>query len=137
VTNNLVELSRDGEIAVILINNPPVNALGPGVAEGIAEAIENVVQDSQTKAALLMGAGKTFIAGADIKEFGKITLGQRAGSELGRLLSKLEDCPKPTIPRVQQIKDAPSNARARDRSGVDRQPREPLAMKNRVAKCGL
>jgi len=100
VTNNLVELSSDGEIAVILINNPPVNALGPGVAEGIAEAIENVVQDSQTKAAVLMGAGKTFIAGADIKEFGKITSGQRAGSGLGRLLSKLEDCPKPIVAAI-------------------------------------
>ena len=100
MTNNLVELSSDGEIAVILINNPPVNALGPGVAEGIAEAIENVVQDSQTKAAVLMGAGKTFIAGADIKEFGKITSGQRAGSGLGRLLSKLEDCPKPIVAAI-------------------------------------
>ncbi len=100
MTNNLVELSRDGEIAVILINNPPVNALGPGVAEGIAEAIENVVQDSQTKAAVLMGAGKTFIAGADIKEFGKITSGQRADSGLGRLLAKLEDCPKPIVAAI-------------------------------------
>ena len=100
MTNNLVELSSDGEIAVILINNPPVNALGPGVAEGIAEAIENVVQDSQTKAAVLMGAGKTFVAGADIKEFGKITSGQRAGSGLGRLLSKLEDCPKPIVAAI-------------------------------------
>ena len=100
MTNNLVELSSDGEIAVILINNPPVNALRPAVAEGIAEAIENVVQDSQTKAAVLMGAGKTFIAGADIKEFGKITSGQRAGSGLGRLLSKLEDCPKPIVAAI-------------------------------------
>jgi 3-hydroxyacyl-CoA dehydrogenase len=100
VTNNFVELIRDGEIVVILINNPPVNALGPGVAEGIAEAIENVVQDSQTKAAVLMGAGKTFIAGADIKEFGKITSGQRAGSGLGRLLAKLEDCPKPIVAAI-------------------------------------
>ena len=100
MTNNLVELSRDGEIALILINNPPVNALAPGVAEGIAEAIENVVQDSHTKAAVLMGAGKTFIAGADIKEFGKITSGQRAGSGLGRLLSNLEDCPKPIVAAI-------------------------------------
>ena len=100
MNNNLVELSRDGKIALILINNPPVNALGPGVAEGIAEAIENVVQDSHTKAAVLMGAGKTFIAGADIKEFGKITSGQRAGSGLGRLLSNLEDCPKPIVAAI-------------------------------------
>lgn len=100
MSNNLVELSRDGEIAVILISNPPVNALSPGVPEGITEAIEKFVQDSQMKAAVLMGAGKTFVAGADIKEFGKITSGQRAGSGLRRLLSKLEDCPKPIIAAI-------------------------------------
>jgi 3-hydroxyacyl-CoA dehydrogenase len=100
VSNNLVEVSRDNEIAVILINNPPVNALGPGVPEGVAEAIDNFVQDNQTKAAVLMGAGKTFVAGADIKEFGKITSGQRAGSGLGRLLSKLEDCRKPIVAAI-------------------------------------
>ena len=100
MSNNLVELGRDGEIAVILINNPPVNALGPGVMEGIDEAIEKFIHDSQLKAAVLMGSGKGFVAGADIKEFGKITAGQSAGSGLGRLLSKLEDCHKPIVAAI-------------------------------------
>src|SRR5499427_5736930 len=100
VTSNLVQVSKDGEIAVITINNPPVNALSPGVPEGIAEAIEILAADSQVKAAVLMGAGKTFVAGADIKEFGKITSGERRGSELVELLLKMEDCPKPLVAAI-------------------------------------
>ena len=100
MTSNLVEVSKDGEIAVITINNPPVNALSPGVPEGIAEAIEIVAADRQVKAAVLMGAGKTFVAGADIKEFGKITSGERRGSELVELLLKMEDCPKPLVAAI-------------------------------------
>src|SRR5262252_9532784 len=100
VTSNLVQVSKDGEIAVITINNPPVNALSPGVPEGIAEAIEILAADSQVKAAVLMGAGKTFVAGADIKELGKITSGERRGSELVELLLKMEDCPKPLVAAI-------------------------------------
>jgi 3-hydroxyacyl-CoA dehydrogenase len=100
VKSNLVEVSRDGDIAVITINNPPVNALSPGVPEGIAEAIESIASDNQVMAAVLMGAGKTFVAGADIREFGKITSGERRGSELGQLLLKMEDCPKPIVAAI-------------------------------------
>jgi len=88
VTNDLVRVSRDGEIAVITINNPPVNALSPGVPEGIAEAIESIAADNQVKAAVLIGAGKTFVAGADIKEFGKITSGERRGSDQAGLSAR-------------------------------------------------
>src|ERR1700740_3595031 len=95
VTSNLVQISKDGEIAVITINNPPVNALSPGVPEGIAEAIDSIAADNQVKAAVLIGAGKTFVAGADIKEFGKITGGERPGSGLVQLLLKMGDCPEP------------------------------------------
>jgi len=100
VTSNLVQISKDGEIAVITINNPPVNALSPGVPEGIAEAIDSIAADHQVKAAVLIGAGKTFVAGADIKEFGKITGGERRGSGLVQLLLKLEDCPKPLVAAI-------------------------------------
>src|SRR6516162_653258 len=100
VTSNLVQVSKDGEIAVITINNPPVNALSPGVPEGIAEAIEIIAADSQVKAVVLMGAGKTFVAGADIREFGKITSGERRGSELVQLLLKVEDCRKPLVAAI-------------------------------------
>src|SRR5215831_13853957 len=72
----LVQLTRENDIAIITINNPPVNALSPGVPEGISEAIDQVSKDASVKAALLIGGGRTFVAGADIKEFGKITSGQ-------------------------------------------------------------
>ena len=75
--SSLVRLSRDkGEIAIITIDNPPVNALSPGVPEGIASAIEEINNDPSVKAAVLIGAGRTFVAGADIKEFGKMTSGR-------------------------------------------------------------
>jgi 3-hydroxyacyl-CoA dehydrogenase len=96
--SDLVQLTRDNGVAVITINNPPVNALSPGVPEGIAAAIEQIDKDDTVKAAALIGGGKTFIAGADIKEFGKITSGKAGGGlELPTLLLKIEDCRKPVV----------------------------------------
>ena len=73
--NNLVKVSRDNDVAVITIDNPPVNALSPGVPEGIAAAIDEINCDPAVKAAVVIGGGRTFVAGADIKEFGKMTSG--------------------------------------------------------------
>src|SRR5690348_5759804 len=96
--SDLVQFSKDSEIAVITINNPPVNALSPGVPEGIAAAIERIAEDETVKAGVLIGGGKTFVAGADIKEFGKITSGKSSGGlELPSLLLKIEDCRKPIV----------------------------------------
>jgi 3-hydroxyacyl-CoA dehydrogenase len=96
--SDLVQLTKDNGIAVITINNPPVNALSPGVPEGIAAALELIDRDDSVKAAVLIGGGKTFVAGADIKEFGKITSGKSGGGlELPSLLLKIEDCPKPVV----------------------------------------
>jgi len=96
--SDLVQLTRDKDIAIITINNPPVNAIGPGVPEGISEAIKEITEDEKVKAGVLIGGGRTFVAGADIKEFGKITSGKterRAG--LLPLLRQIEDCPKPVV----------------------------------------
>jgi 3-hydroxyacyl-CoA dehydrogenase len=99
--SDLVSLTRDGEIGIITINNPPVNALSPGVPEGIAAALETVNSDRDIKAAILIGGGRTFIAGADIKEFGKITSGERKeGVAFLPLLMSIEDCPKPMIAAI-------------------------------------
>ncbi len=96
--SDLVQLTKDNGIAIITINNPPVNALSPGVPEGIAAAIEQIDKDESVKAAVLIGGGKTFVAGADIKEFGKITSGKPgAGIELTAFLLKIEDCRKPVV----------------------------------------
>jgi 3-hydroxyacyl-CoA dehydrogenase len=96
--SELVQLTRDNGIAVITINNPPVNALSHGVPEGISEAIEQIQKDDGVKAAVLIGGGSTFVAGADIKEFGKITSGKsQRGEGFVTLLRRIEDCRKTIV----------------------------------------
>jgi 3-hydroxyacyl-CoA dehydrogenase len=97
---DLVQLTSDNGIAVITINNPPVNALSPGVPEGISEALDQIAQNAGVKAAVLIGGGRTFVAGADIKEFGKVTSGKSRGLGLLPLLLKIEDSTKPVIVAV-------------------------------------
>ena len=99
--SELVSFIRDGEIGIITVNNPPVNALSPGVPEGIMESIDKAEGDEAVRAVVLIGAGKTFIAGADIREFGKITSGEKErGEGLHPLTRKLEGCSKPVIAAI-------------------------------------
>src|SRR5499427_9225669 len=96
--SDLVQLTKDNEIAIITVNNPPVNALSPGVPEGISDAIDKIGKDSSVKAAVLIGGGRTFVAGADIKEFGKITSGKsERGIAFLPLLLRIEDSSKPVV----------------------------------------
>jgi len=95
--SELVSLSSDGDVAVITINNPPVNALSPGVPEGIGAHMRTAAEDSAVRAIVIIGGGRTFIAGADIKEFGKVTSGEKKGGSLHPLLATIEDCPKPVV----------------------------------------
>jgi len=77
----LASLNRESEVGVVTVDNPPVNALGPGVAEGIIDALKQGNADPSIKAMVLIGAGRSFIAGADIRRFGtgraRLPLGQR------------------------------------------------------------
>ncbi len=99
--SELVSLTRDGEIGVITVDNPPVNALSPGVPEGIAAAVERIKNDDSIKGGVLIGAGRTFIAGADIKEFGKITSGQRKRDlNFLEVIKAIEDSPKPMVAAI-------------------------------------
>ena len=68
---NLVYFERHGDIGVVIIDNPPVNALSPGVPEGIVKHIDAGAADPAIKAMVVIGAGRSFIAGADIRQFGK------------------------------------------------------------------
>src|ERR1700692_186422 len=95
--SDLVQLTKQNDIAVITINNPPVNALSPGVPEGISEALDQIEKDDTVKAAVLIGGGLTCVAGADIKEFGKMTAGKKRGAGLLPLLLKIEDSTKPIV----------------------------------------
>jgi 3-hydroxyacyl-CoA dehydrogenase len=96
--DDLVQLTRDEDVAIITINNPPVNALSPGVAKAIGQTIAQVSHDDGVQAVVLIGGGRTFIAGADIKEFGKITSGKtQRGAGLLPLLLQIEDVRRPVV----------------------------------------
>ena len=96
--SELVQFSDTGGVAVITINNPPVNALSPGVPEGILEAILRIDANETIQSAVIIGGGSTFIAGADIKEFGKLTSGIRErGAGMLPMLLRIEDCRKPVV----------------------------------------
>ena len=97
MSNDLVLFSRDGEIGVVTVNNPPVNALSPGVPEEIVAHIQAAAADEEVKAIVVIGAGRTFVAGADIREFGKITAGKRDRLRLEPQLRIIENCAKPVI----------------------------------------
>ncbi len=99
--NELVSLTKDGDLGIITVNNPPVNALSPGVPEGIGEALAEIIKDDSIKAGILIGGGRTFIAGADIKEFGKVTSGQKKeGVTFLDLLFDIESSPKPMVAAI-------------------------------------
>lgn len=69
--NDLVSIERIDDVALICINNPPVNAAGYVVRSGLQDAVERLNTEGSVKAIAVYGAGRTFVAGADIKEFGK------------------------------------------------------------------
>lgn len=86
------------DCGVITINYPPINALSPGVPEGIQAAVEAFEKDDAIQAIVLIGGGRTFIAGADINEFGKITSGQKRDlTGIQNALRALENCSKPVV----------------------------------------
>jgi 3-hydroxyacyl-CoA dehydrogenase len=91
--DDLVSLRRDGAVAVITINNPPVNALGHAVRSGLSQAFAQARDDDQVKAIVLTGAGRTFSGGADITEFGKPP--QSPG--LITVIDEIDTIEKPTI----------------------------------------
>jgi 3-hydroxyacyl-CoA dehydrogenase len=94
----LVKFTVESGVGLITIDNPPVNALSPGVPEGIAAAIERAVHDPAVAAVVLIGAGRTFVAGADIKQLEEQAHGRGPGApNLHQLLKSIEDCPKPVV----------------------------------------
>jgi 3-hydroxyacyl-CoA dehydrogenase len=93
----VVRLEKDGDIGVIIVNYPPVNALGPGVAEGIIECLNTANADPSIKAMVLMGDGRSFIAGADIRGFDanrrRMPVGERTYDIMDR-------SPKPVVAAI-------------------------------------
>ena len=93
--NSVTTLTQDGDVAVITLNSPPVNALSAKVREGLYEGFKAAIA-SPAKAIVLICEGRTFIAGADITEFG----GAMAGPSLFDVQGMMEDAPKPVIAAI-------------------------------------
>lgn len=91
-----VTLTRDGDIAVVTVDNPPVNALGTAVRQGLYKAMEEVDADDGIKAAVIIGAGRTFPAGADIREFGQAP----QPPALFEVCTRIEETTKPVIAAI-------------------------------------
>ena len=91
--NASVDLQRDGELAVVTVDNPPVNALKHEVRAGLAEALRQARADGAVKAVVISCAGRTFFAGADITEFGK----PPQAPSLHDVIAAIEAIPKPVI----------------------------------------
>ncbi|MGF6313454.1 3-hydroxyacyl-CoA dehydrogenase [Bradyrhizobium sp. i1.8.4] len=94
--NKMVKFDRYDVVAVVTVNNPPVNALSVAVEDGIMECVNAAIADPEVKGVLLTCAGRTFIAGADITEFGK----PRKPSAWDDLLAALEQSPKPIVAAI-------------------------------------
>lgn len=91
-----VTLEKDGDVAVIIVNNPPVNALSWHVRQGLEDNFGAALADDSVKAIVLRCAGATFIAGADISEFGK----PPRGPDFNAVLNSIEAASKPVVAAI-------------------------------------
>ena len=88
-----VTYERKENIGIITVNNPPVNALSQAVRAGLSDCLKEALNDSAAEAVIVTGGGRTFMAGADISEFGKPTM----SPDLNSVIFEYEDSSKPTI----------------------------------------
>ena len=94
--NEVTNLEVNSNIAVLTLNSPPVNALSASVREGLHDGVKQTVEDESIKAVVLICEGRTFIAGADITEFGQAP----KGPSLFDVLDMIENSPKPVISAI-------------------------------------
>src|SRR5204863_7593904 len=89
-------MRRDGNVAIVTVDNPPVNALRHGVRQGLYACFKEARDDASVEAIVVTGAGRTFVAGADITEFGKPS----QPPSLMDVISLIDDIQQPTIAAV-------------------------------------
>lgn len=94
--NAVTDLSIERNVAIVTLNSPPVNALSALVREGLATAFRSASADPEVQAIVLICEGKTFIAGADISEFGK----PMVGPSIREVQDAIESAPKPVIAAI-------------------------------------
>ncbi|HWE98430.1 MAG TPA: enoyl-CoA hydratase-related protein, partial [Caulobacteraceae bacterium] len=94
--NPVTRYDLEGDVGVITLNSPPVNALSFNVRDGLAGGMAAALADERAKAVVIVCEGRTFIAGADITEFG----GPQRGASLYDVQNAIEDSPKPVIAAI-------------------------------------
>jgi 3-hydroxyacyl-CoA dehydrogenase len=92
----VVDYAVEGTVAVLTIDSPPVNALSARVRGGVLDGVRRAAADDAVEAVLLICAGRTFVAGADITEFGKPPL----PPSLAEVMAGIEDSPKPVVAAI-------------------------------------
>jgi 3-hydroxyacyl-CoA dehydrogenase len=95
-TTSPISTRKHGDVLIILSNNPPVNALGAAVRQGLVDAIEQAEADDSVRAVVIACEGQTFFAGADITEFGKPPV----MPWLPQVVDRIEECTKPVVAAI-------------------------------------
>jgi 3-hydroxyacyl-CoA dehydrogenase len=95
-THSPISTRKHGDVLIVLSNNPPVNALGAAVRQGLVAAIEEAEADDSVKAVVIACEGQTFFAGADITEFGKPPV----MPWLPTVVDTIENCSKPVVAAI-------------------------------------
>ncbi len=93
---NVVHTAKDGDLLFVTIDHPPVNALSVDVRRGLMAAIDQAESDASVKGVLIVGAGRGFIAGADIREFGRPPM----HPILPEVCNRIEACTKPVVAAI-------------------------------------
>lgn len=96
ILNAVTTISVEGDVAIVTLNSPPVNALSAPVREGLSLGINAAMADSAVKSVVLICDGRTFIAGADITEFGKAPV----GPSLQDVQNTIENASKPVVAAI-------------------------------------
>jgi len=93
---SVITTEKHDDVLVIISNNPPVNALGAAVRQGLVDGIDEALGDDSIKAVVIRCNGRTFFAGADITEFGK----PMQGPNLGEAIDRMEASDKPVVAAI-------------------------------------
>ena len=93
---SVIATRREGDVLIVTADSPPVNALGAAVRQGLVDAIDKAESDDAVKAVIIIAAGRTFFAGADITEFGK----PLAEPGLPTVCDRIEACAKPVVAAI-------------------------------------
>lgn len=97
VESSTVRSERDGDVFVVVIDNPPINAASHAVRSGLMDALKTLADDPSLAAAVIIGSGNSFIAGSDLREFGW----PLEAPQLPAVIAEIEACDKPVVAAIR------------------------------------